>query len=68
MRGVCKFYEVKIDDAVDADDVYFNRKVLERAGLATIERGAIVEFDVVATRDGRRRADNIRLVGLHLND
>lgn len=41
-------------------DVFVHISAVERAGLAGLNEGQRVEFDIVPGRDGRTAADNIK--------
>jgi CspA family cold shock protein len=43
-------------------DVFVHISAVERAGLASLEEGQRVEFQVVAGRDGRSAADQLKVV------
>jgi CspA family cold shock protein len=44
-------------------DVFVHISAVERAGLASLEEGQRVEFQVVPGRDGRAAADQLKVVG-----
>ncbi len=44
-------------------DAFVHITAVQRAGLQSLEEGQRVEFELVAGRDNRQSADNIRVVG-----
>lgn len=45
-----------------APDVFVHVSALERAGIAALNEGQKLEFEVVAGRDGRSSAGNLKLL------
>ncbi len=52
-----------IEPSDGGKDVFIHISALERAGIATLDEGQELEFELAAGRDGRTSADNIKLVG-----
>ena len=46
----------------EGKDVFVHASALDRAGIAGLAEGQRIEYEVVADRDGRSSADNVRLV------
>jgi CspA family cold shock protein len=44
-------------------DTFVHISAVERAGLDTLREGQRVQYELVAGRDGRRSAENLKLVG-----
>ena len=44
-------------------DVFLHISALEKAGIATVDEGQQLEFELAAGRDGKTAADNVSLVG-----
>jgi CspA family cold shock protein len=44
-------------------DAFVHITAVQRAGLQSLEEGQRVEFELVAGRDNRQSADNLRIVG-----
>ena len=44
-------------------DTFVHISSVERAGLDTLREGQRVQYELVAGRDGRRSAENLKLVG-----
>ena len=42
-------------------DVFIHISALERAGLASVNEGQELEFEIAAGRDGKTSADNVKL-------
>jgi CspA family cold shock protein len=45
----------------DGKDVFVHASALERAGIDRLAEGQRIEYEVVAGRDGRSSAENVRL-------
>ncbi len=52
-----------IEPADGGKDVFIHISALERAGIASINEGQELEFEIATGRDGRTSADNVKLVG-----
>ena len=46
----------------EGKDVFIHASALERAGIGGLTEGQRIEYEVVAGRDGRGSAENVRLV------
>ncbi|RDD63711.1 cold-shock protein [Ferruginivarius sediminum] len=44
-------------------DAFVHITAVQRAGLQSLEEGQRIEFELVAGRDNRQSADNLRIVG-----
>jgi CspA family cold shock protein len=44
-------------------DAFVHITAVQRAGLQGLEEGQRIEFELVAGRDNRQSADNLRIVG-----
>ena len=44
-------------------DVFIHISALERAGIATLNEGQEIEYELADGRDGKTSADNVKLVG-----
>ncbi|MCH8203080.1 MAG: cold-shock protein [Proteobacteria bacterium] len=52
-----------IEPSDGGKDVFIHISALERAGIASVNEGQELEFEVAAGRDGRTSADNVKLIG-----
>lgn len=52
-----------IEPADGGKDVFIHISALERAGIASINEGQELEFEIATGRDGRTSADNVKLTG-----
>lgn len=67
-RGTVKWFNPTkgfgfIETSDGGNDVFIHISALERAGIATLNEGQELEFELTAGRDGRTSADNVKLVG-----
>ncbi len=67
-RGTVKWFNPTkgfgfIETSDGGNDVFIHISALERAGIATLNEGQELEFELAAGRDGRTSADNVKLVG-----
>ena len=46
----------------DGKDVFIHVSALQRAGIGGLAEGQKIEYEVIAGRDGRSSAENVRLV------
>lgn len=65
--GTVKFFNtakgygfIRPDDG--SKDAFVHITALERAGIYTLNEGQRVEFELVDERNGKKAADNVRLV------
>ncbi len=66
-RGTVKWFNPTkgfgfIETSDGGNDVFIHISALERAGIATVNEGQELEFELAAGRDGRTSADNVKLV------
>jgi cold shock protein len=66
-HGEVRFYDVDrgygfIMPANGGKDVFVHVKAISRAGLAPLVKGQVVQFELVAGRDGRVMAADLKLV------
>ena len=52
-----------IEPSEGGKDVFIHISALERAGIATVNEGQELEYELAAGRDGKTSADNVKLVG-----
>ena len=67
-RGTVKWFNPTkgfgfIETSDGGNDVFIHISALERAGIATLNEGQELEFELAAGRDGRTSADNVKLIG-----
>ena len=67
-RGTVKWFNPTkgfgfIETSDGGNDVFIHISALERAGIATVNEGQELEFELAAGRDGRTSADNVKIVG-----
>ena len=51
-----------IEQEDGAKDAFVHISAVERAGLSSLQEGQRVSFDLVAGRDGRMAAENLRVI------
>jgi CspA family cold shock protein len=64
-KGIVKWFNSQkgfgfIQPAKGGQDVFVHISAVERAGMATLNEGQTVTFDIVADRRGKSAAENLR--------